>query len=400
MTTPPSDSLHTHPIYAPHESFIDSVRKLSAREIAPHIPTWEAQGHFPNELFTLLGSHGYLGLLVSEEFGGVGGDYTLAGAWCEVFGELPAVGLTVAVNMHALVISHALDLYGTTEAKRRWLPAAVAGTAIGAYAFTEPGAGSDLARIRTTATRRGDRWVINGAKTFITNGARADFILVLTKSDPTAGYAGFTTFVVDTRSAGFRVSKKLDKLGWRSSDTAELVFEDVEVDQSCVLGAVGTGWKLAAANLNWERLMLTLTSLAGARCCLRDAHSYAGVRQAFGQKIEEFPEISGYLREMQRRYLTGAALARRALALHAGGGASRALVAAAKRLVCDDAVWIADRALQIHGGYGYTTEFSPERWLRDLRLLPIGGGTSEIMGTIILKTAVAHCAPACRTLEN
>lgn len=389
MTTPPIPPLHTHPLYQQHEGFIDSVRRLSAREFAPHLSNWEQAGHFPNEIFTVLGTHGYLGLLVSEEFGGVGADYTLAGAWCEAFGELPAVGFTVAVNMHALVISHALDLYGTAAAKKRWLPAAVAGTAIGAYAFTEPGAGSDLARIRTTATRRGDRWFINGSKTFITNGARADFVLVLTKTDAAAGYAGFTTFVVDTRSPGFRVSKKLDKLGWRSSDTAELVFEDVEVDDSCVLGAVGAGWKLAAANLNWERLMLTLTSLAGARCCLQDARSYAGVREAFGQKIQEFSEIAGYLREMQRRYVTGTALARRALALHAGGSASRALVAAAKRLVCDDAVWIADRALQIHGGYGYTTEFAPERWLRDLRLMPIGGGTSEIMGSIVVKSLVS-----------
>jgi acyl-CoA dehydrogenase len=295
------------------------------------------------------------------------------------------MGLTVGVNMHSLVISHALDKLGTTEAKKRWLPKAVTGEAIGAYAFTEPGAGSDLARIRTVATRKGDRWVLNGSKTFITNGARADFILVLAKSDPSAGYAGFTTFVVDTKSKGFAVSKTLDKLGWRASDTAELTFEDVEVDDSCVLGKVGEGWGQAAANLSWERLMLTLTSLAGARVCLEEARRYAEVREAFKMKVIDFPVIKGYLKEMERKILLGEALAHHALAQHAQGKECRSLVAMAKRLMCDDAVWIADKAIQIHGGYGYTTEFTPERWWRDLRLMPIGGGTSEIMAGIVVK---------------
>lgn len=374
-----------HPFYSEHEAFIDSVTKMVQLELAPKVHDWEKTGYFPNEVFTLLGSQGYLGLLISEEYGGVGGDYMLAGAWCEAFGELASMGLTVGVNMHSLVISHALERFGTAEAKSRWLPKAVTGEALGAYAFTEPGAGSDLARIRTTATRRGDRWVLNGSKTFITNGARANFILVLTKSDPSAGYAGFTTFVVDTKSKGFSVSKTLDKLGWRASDTAELTFEDVEVDDSCILGKVGEGWNQAAANLNWERLMLTLTSLAGARVCLQEARRYGEVREAFKKRVSDFPIIQNYLLEMERKILLGEALAHRALAEHARGKECRALVAMAKRLMCDDAVWVADRAIQIHGGYGYTTEFTPERWWRDLRLMPIGGGTSEIMAGIVVK---------------
>lgn len=373
------------PYYAEHENFIDAVSKLCERELSPHLSSWEKAEHFPSDVFTTLGSQGYLGLLISEEYGGSGGDYKLAGAWCEVFGELASVGLTVAVNMHSLVISHALERFGTSAAKSAWLPKAVAGEAIGAYAFTEPGAGSDLARIRTVATRRGDRWVINGSKTFITNGARADFILVLTKTDPKAGYGGFTTFVVDTQSKGFKVSKKLHKLGWHASDTAELVFEDVEVDDSCILGKLGEGWAQAAANLNWERLMLTLTSLAGARQCLESSITYAGQREAFGKKVESFPVIQRYLSEMRRKILLGESLAHRALDVLCAGGDCRKLVAMAKRMLCDDAVWIADKAIQVHGGYGYTTEFLPERWWRDLRLMPIGGGTSEIMANIIIK---------------
>ncbi len=377
--------MRTSPYYAEHENLIDSVSKLVQLELAPHVAQWEKAGYFPNEVFKTLGRQGYLGILVSEQYGGSGGDYRMAGAWCEAFGELSSVGLTVAVNMHSLVISHALERFGSPSAKSRWLPKAVTGDALGAYAFTEPGAGSDLARIRTVASRRGDRWVINGSKTFITNGARADFILVLTKTDPQAGYGGFTTFVVDTQSKGFRVARTLDKLGWHASDTAELSFEDVEVDDSCILGKLGEGWGQAASNLNWERLMLTLTSLAGARMCLEASRRYAGQREAFGRTIGEFPVVAHYMREMERKIVLGESLAHRALDLLCAGGDCRNLVAMAKRMVCDDAVWIADKAIQVHGGYGYTTEFSPERWWRDLRLMPIGGGTSEIMSNIVVK---------------
>jgi acyl-CoA dehydrogenase len=378
------------PFYADQEAFIDSVSRFTQAELAPRIDEWESNPHFPSDVFTSLGAQGFLGILISEEYGGIGGDYKRAGAWCEVFGELPSVGFTVAINMHSLVISHALEKYGTAEAKARWLPRAVRGEAIGAYAFTEPGAGSDLAKIRTVAKQKGDRWIINGAKTFITNGARADFILALTKTDPNAGYAGFSTFVIDTRSKGFTVSKTLNKLGWHASDTAELVFEDVEVDESCILGKLGEGWGQAAANLSWERLMLTLTSLAGARVCYEKASLYADQRQAFGRSLTQFPAVSHYLSEMKRKILLGEAFARRALTELNSGKDCRSLVAMAKRLVCDDAVWIADKAIQIHGGYGYTTEYSPERWWRDLRLMPIGGGTSEIMSNIVAKEIAAR----------
>ena len=371
--------------YAEYESFIDSVRKYTAKEILPLVADWERDAHFPNSALELLGSQGFLGILISEQYGGVGGDYKLAGAWCEAFGEVPSVGFTVAVNMHSLVISHALEKFGSETAKQRWLPKAVEGKAIGAYAFTEPGAGSDLAHIRTLATKHGKRWKINGSKTFITNGARADFILVLTKTDPSAGYGGFTTFVVDAKSAGFKVSKTLSKLGWHASDTAELVFEDVEVDESAVLGTVGDGWHQAATNLNWERLMLTLTSLAGAKMCLHSAQTYGDQREAFGKKINSFDSIKHYISEMERKIALGESLAHHALDLLVSCKECRTYVAMAKRMVCDDAVWIADKAIQIHGGYGYTTEFLPERWWRDLRLMPIGGGTSEIMSNIVSK---------------
>lgn len=374
--------------YQEHTLFIDSIRHVTEREITPSLESWEENGRFPDSLFTVLGAQGFHGLLIPEEYGGIGGDYRLAAAWCETFGEICAVGLTTAVNMHSLVISNALNRYGSAQLKAEWLPRAMTGEAIGAYAFTEPGAGSDLASLRTTATQRGSEWVINGAKTFITNGDRADFILVLTKNDPGAGYKGFTTFLVDTSLPGFKVQRTLDKLGWRSSDTAELVFENLVVPESAVLGAVGAGWIQAAESLNWERLMLTLTSLAGARICFQETLRYANERKAFGKSIAEFGAMREMLRTMYSKLSLGTALSRSALELLISGADCRAHVSYAKRMVCEDAIWIADRAIQIHGGYGYTKEYSPERWWRDLRLMTIGGGTSEIMAEIAAKNAL------------
>ena len=375
--------------YREHSLFIDSARSLLTREIVPSIEQWELEGCFPNSVFKTLGSQGFLGILLPESVGGIGGDYTLAAAWCEVFGELCAVGMTTAVNMHSLVISHALNRFGNDELRAQWLPGATRGDLIGAYAFTEPGAGSDLASLRTVATRKGNDWVLNGSKTFITNGARADFILVLAKSDPQAGHKGFTTFLVDTKCPGFSVRRKLDKLGWRSSDTAELSFDNLIVPEANVLGKVGAGWIQASESLNWERLMLTLTSLAGARICFQETLRYATDRQAFGHSISQFGVLQSWLSLMYEKLSLGTALTRKALELLVSNQDCRSHVSFAKRLVCEDAVWIADRAIQIHGGYGYTTEFSPERWWRDLRLMPIGGGTSEIMAEIVAKGLVA-----------
>ena len=371
--------------YSDHDIFVQSVKRLVETDLSPHVRKWEEAGRFPDEVFRTIGQHGFLGILIPEEYGGIEGDYKLAAAWCETFGELCDVGLTVAVNMHSLVISHALAKYGTKSAKDKWLPRCVTGEVIGAYAFTEPGAGSDLASLQTKAERKGSKWLITGSKTFITNGDRADYVLVLARTDAKAGYKGFTTFVVDTSLPGFSVQRTMHKLGWRTSDTAELSFDAVEVDDSCILGKIGEGWAQASSNLNWERMMLTLTSLGGARACLRQAARYARDRKAFGKSIDQFGIIQSWLTESYKRICLGEALCHRAIDLLSKGVDCRAEVSAAKRLVCEDAVWIADRAIQIHGGYGYTTDFNPERWWRDLRLMPIGGGTSEIMANLAAK---------------
>jgi acyl-CoA dehydrogenase len=371
--------------YKDHELFIESVRRFLASKVDPFVDQWEQAGYYPDEIYRALGEHGFLGLLIDEEYGGTAGDYSLAGAWCEAFGEVRSHGFVVGVNMHSLVVSYALNKYGSSQAKAKWLPAAVTGEAIGAYAFTEPGAGSDLASLRTKAEFVNGRWILNGTKIFITNGARANFVLVLARTDPSAGYKGFTTFVVDTKAKGFKVNRTLDKLGWRSSDTAELFFDNVELEEHQVLGIVGDGWIQASEGLNWERMMLTLTALGGARAAFRSALRYSRERSAFGRKIGEFDFQAEQLKQMYARLVFGEALSHRALSLLIEGRSARVEVSLAKRLVCDDALFIADQGIQIHGGYGYTSEFPAERWWRDLRLMPIGGGTSEIMASVAQK---------------
>ncbi len=371
--------------YKEHQNFIDSLRKFLAQKVTPHVNEWEEKGDFPSEIFKTLGEAGYLGLLINEDSGGVGGDYELAAAWCETFGEVPSVGFTVGVNMHSLVVGHALDRFGSKRLKDIWLTPAITGEKIGAYAFTEPGAGSDLASLRTTAKRDGDSWVINGAKTFITNGCRASFVLLLCRTDPTKGYNGFTTFVVDTKLPGFSVSKRLKKLGWLASDTAELTLENVRVSNDDILGEEGQGWIQSSESLSWERLMLTLTSIGGAKECLKSTIQYCKDRVAFGKRLIDIDLIQEILIDMKRVILDGEILCDKAIALLQKGEDNRGICAAVKRLVCDELVELADKAIQLHGGYGYTTEFPPERWWRDLRLMPIGGGTREVLGNLVGK---------------
>ena len=362
-----------------HRLFKDSIKKFVAAEILPKVDKWEADYNFPSDIFKTLGANGFLGILLPEKYGGVGGDYALAASWCEEFGRVPSVGFTTAVNMHSLVITPAINRFGSEALKSKWLPQAILGEKIGAYAFTEPNAGSDLSKIETTAVLDGDDYILNGSKIFITNGKRADFVLVLAKSDKQASYAGFTTFVVDTSTPGFSCARTLDKIGWHASDTAELVFNNVRISKDCVLGEVGKGWSQAMVSLEWERLMLTLGALGGASSCLEDTLRYVKERTMFGKTLFEFENTKEVLATLLARLEAGKAMTFNALKKLLGHERCRVEVSLAKYFVCELAIEIADRCLQLHGGYGYTTEFRPERWLRDLRLNTIGGGTSEIM---------------------
>lgn len=368
-----------------HLIFQQSVRKFAEKEIFPFVDEWEDACHFPSDIFLKLGNQGFLGILIDEAWGGVGGDYLLAGAWCEEFGRIPSVGFTTGVNMHALVVTPAVARYGTPEIKERWLRRAVDGSAIGAYAFTEPGAGSDLSQLQTKAVPDGDHFVINGSKIFITNGARAQFVLVLTKTNPSKGYNGYSTFLVDTSLPGFKVAGTLSKLGWHASDTAELVFENVRVHRSALLGELNSGWQQAMSSLEWERLMLTLAALGGASRCLESTFNYVNERKIFGQAVAQFDHTRETLALLWSKLETGRAFCHQCLQLLLSGKRCRKEISLAKIYICELAIHVADRCVQLHGGYGYTTEFVAERWLRDLRLNTIGGGTSEVMAGVVAK---------------
>lgn len=365
--------------------FVDSVNSFLDKEIHPHVDSWEEEGNFPSSILSKFGDNGYLGILIPEEDGGLNLGLKYAALWSETFGRVRSLGFTTALNMHSLVITPTLARFGTKEAKEQWLPKAMQGDAWGAYAFTEPGAGSDLSSIRTTAKKDGDHFVIKGSKIFITNGARANFVLVLTKTNPDLGYKGFSTFVVDTSLPGFSVSRKLDKLGWYASDTAEIVFEEVRVHKSALLGAEGEGWKQAMASLEWERLMLSLLSLGGANACLVDTLRYVMDRSVFGKKVGEYPINKDRLILSKAKLDVSKSLIYDCVQKLINKENCRKEVSELKRYICEEAFLIAHDCLQLHGGYGYCKEFSPERWLRDLRLNTLGGGTQEIMERVAVK---------------
>lgn len=368
-----------------HRIFRESVKRFVDVELLPKIDTWEESCDFPSEVFQKLGSQGFLGTLIEEKWGGVAGDYTLAAAWCEEFGRTPSVGFTTGVNMHSLIVLPALQRFGSEAAKDKYLAQGVAGTAIGAYAFTEPNAGSDLTSIQTKAVDCGDHFEVSGSKIFITNGARADFVMVLAKTSPDKGYDGYTTFVVDTTLPGFTVNRTLSKLGWHASDTAELSFEKVKVSKDMVLGEVDQGWYQAMQSLEWERLMLTLAAIGGADQCLSDTIRYVNERKIFGKTIGSFDQNRETIALLWSKLEAGKALCHRCVRLLNNQQRCRKEVSLAKKSICQLAIEIADQCLQLHGGYGYTTEFSPERWLRDLRLNTIGGGANEVMSRIAAK---------------
>lgn len=368
-----------------HQLFQESVKKFCEKKVLPFLTKWEEEKFFPSEIFKSLGREGFLGILMDSKWGGVDLDYTYAAAWCEEFGRVPSLGFTTGVNMHSLVITPTVQRFGSSEEKEKWLSACVSGESIGAYAFTEPGAGSDLSQVRTKAIKDGSDYVLEGSKIFITNGARADYVLVLAKTDQDAGYKGFTTFIVDTSFEGFSVARNLDKLGWHCSDTAELVFDGVRVPQTAVLGEVGDGWKQAMSSLEWERLMLSLLSIAGVSQCMQETCRYANERSVFGSTIGSFPVNGDALIRYQSMIESSRSLAHSCVVMLQNGVSCRKEVSILKRYICEVAFDIANYCLQLHGGYGYTTEFLPERWLRDLRLNSIGGGTTQIMQRVVEK---------------
>jgi alkylation response protein AidB-like acyl-CoA dehydrogenase len=370
-----------------HEELRQTVARFVANEIAPNVEEWEAAREFPRELFGRCAELGFLGLKFPEQLGGQGGTHLHDAVWVEELARSGGSGgVAAGLNAHTSIAMPPIFKFGTEEQKQRWLPAGIAGEKIGALGITEPGAGSDVASLATTAVRRGDSYLVNGAKTFITNGVRADFLVCACKTSEAGGHGGISFLVLEREMPGYEVSRKLEKMGWHSSDTGEISFSDVEVPVENLLGEENGGFKLIMANFAWERLLMAIGAVGAMQKLIDMTVAYATDREAFGRPIGKFQAIRHHVAEMATKAETSRALTYNALRLFHEGRDCIQEVSMAKLMTQRAVLEIADQSLQIHGGYGYMREYGIERAVRDARLGPIGGGTDEIMKEIIGKT--------------
>ncbi len=369
-----------------HEELRESVRRFVSKEIAPHVEDWEEAREFPRELFNRCGELGFLGLKFETEYGGQGGDYVHDAVWVEELSRSGASGgVSAGIGAHAEIAMPPIWKFGTAEQKERWLVPGIKGELVGALGITEPGAGSDVASLNTMARKVNGGYVVNGGKTFITNGVRADFLVTAVKTTDEGGHDGISFLVLEREMPGYEVVNKLEKMGWHSSDTGELSFTDVEVPEENLLGQRNEGFKLIMANFQWERLTMALGSVGGMQRVFEATLEYAKEREAFGRPIGRFQAIRHKFAEMSTKIEVSRALSYACLRKFAAGEDATREVTQAKlltqRAMCD----IADEAIQIHGGYGYMREYGVERAYRDARLGPIGGGTDEVMKEILGK---------------
>jgi len=376
----------SYDIFQPvHDDFRRNLRQFVENELAPHADEWEEAEEFPRWVFTRMGELGFLGMSYPEKYGG-DDDRIAEAVFHEEITRCGSAGVAAGLGAHIGIAMPQINRFGTEEQKEKYLIPGIKGETIGALGITEPEAGSDVAGIRTYAVRDGSDWIINGSKTFITNGVRCDWVVVAVKTDRDKGYAGISQFIVDRGTPGFETSKKIKKLGWKASDTGELSFIDVRVPADALLGEENRGFYQIMANFVWERLIMALGAVAGAQLLFDIALQYAKERQAFGRPIGKFQAISHMLADMAMEIELGRAFTYHVLKLYVEGKEPVKEVAMAKLYTCDMACRVADRALQIHGGYGYTEEYPLARAYRDMRLGPIGGGTDQIMREIIARS--------------
>jgi alkylation response protein AidB-like acyl-CoA dehydrogenase len=365
-----------------HERLRESIAAFVGKELAPHAQEWE-ETTFPDWVFERMGELGFLGLSMPEEYGGQGGDYFCNIVLAEEMTGCGTGGLAMGVAVHTDMATPPILAFGTEEQKQRYLAPAIRGEKISCLGITEPDAGSDVSGIKTRAVRDGDEYVINGSKTYITNGHRADFIVLVTKTDPDAGYDGFTLFLVDMDLPGVIREKKLEKLGMHSSDTALLAFQDVRVPADAVLGEVGKGFYHIMWELQGERMNGAAGCVAGAQRCFDRTLQYAKERSAFGRPIGNFQVTRHKFAEMATKIEATRQLVYTTAWRFANGEYPVREISMAKlqsaRMICE----VADECLQIHGGAGYMKEYGIERVWRDVRLNRIGAGTDEIMLDLI-----------------
>ncbi|MGW0148567.1 acyl-CoA dehydrogenase family protein [Streptomyces sp. NPDC003333] len=370
-------------VYGPdHEAFRETVRTFLAKEVVPHHDRWEKDGVVDREVWRSAGRQGLLGLAVDEEYGGGGtGDFRYSAVLIEEFARAGASGL--ALSLHNDIVGPYLTRLANDEQKRRWLPGFCDGTLITAIAMTEPGAGSDLQGIRTTATDQGDHYVLNGTKTFISNGILADLVIVVARTTPEGGAHGLSLLVVERGMEGFERGRNLDKIGQKAQDTAELFFQDVRVPKENLLGEENGAFASLMGNLAQERLAIAVGALAAAEDLLDITTRYVKEREAFGGPLARLQHIRFEIAEMATENAVTRAFLDRCVAEHSAGELDAVRASMAKWWATELNKRVVDRCLQLHGGYGYMSEYRVARAFLDSRIQTIYGGTTEIMKEII-----------------
>jgi alkylation response protein AidB-like acyl-CoA dehydrogenase len=371
-----------------HEDLRASLKAWVLAELHPHRNEWE-ETLWPNEVLRRAGELGYLGLCFPEEYGGQGGDYFYSLVRAECMSYSGSGGTNMGFAVQTDMVLPPIHLLGTEEQKQRFLVPGIRGERIGCLGITEPGAGSDVAGIRTKAIRDGDEYVISGSKMFITNGARADFCVLVAKTDPDARHEGITLFAVDLRDAdgdpvpGFSVSRILEKMGMHASDTAELAFEEMRVPAEAVLGEIGKGFYHISWELQGERLVAAAGCHAGAERMFERTLEYAKEREAFGRPIGRFQAIRHKFADMATKIEAAKQFTYTVAWRFANGEYPVREITMAKLYSSRVACEVADECVQILGGYGYMKEYEIERAYRDVRLNRIGAGTDEVMLDVI-----------------
>jgi acyl-CoA dehydrogenase len=373
-------------IFTPeHEMFREQVRRFVEREIEPRVPDWNRDGISDRDSWRKMGEAGYLGANAPAEYGGAGADFLYDGIVIEELARVRAHGLMM--GLHSDICMPYLTSFASETQKRRYLPGAISGETILAIAMTEPGTGSDLAAVKTTARREGDSYVINGSKIFISNGQLADLVIVVAKTNPAANppHRGISLILVDRDAPGFVRGRKLDKLGFRGQDTSELFFEDCRVPVTNLLGAEGQGFKMLMEKLQQERLVCAIGAIESARRCLDDTIAYTKERRAFGQPIAAFQNTQFKLAEMATEVEVGRAFVDRIMAGHVRGEDLVTEVSMAKWWTTEMLKRVASQCLQLHGGYGFMMEYPVATDYADAAVQAIYAGTNEIMKVIIAR---------------
>lgn len=368
-----------------HRILRRSVRGFVEEELNPNIDKWEEEGIIPRAIFKKMGKLGFLGIRYPEKYGGTEFGMPATLVFCEELGKCRSRGFTMSALAHTDMASPHLACHGSEELKEKFLPQIIKGEKICSIALTEPGGGSDLAAIRTTASKEGDHYVVNGSKVFITNAINADLFFVLARTLPKKGHRGMSMFLVEKDTPGLSVTKMKKKLGMHASDTGELAFEDCPVPIKNLLGEENRGFYQALEHLQLERFVASAAMLSSAKQALDDAVEYAKNREIFDEKLSEFQITRHHLAKLWTKLEATRQLLYHVCRLFEEGKDPAMEVSMCKALAAEVANQIADRALQIHGGYGYMEEYDIARFYRDIRLWKIGAGTTETMYEIIAK---------------